>query len=191
MVLVHQLRALFIKNLTLYWRQKIALIFICLFPVVLIAFVAVLQVAVDNLNINDGEQELIHPPPEPLNIFQGLNETELNNDYFFNYFYALPSSPELCSQKSFCIGELTSNGTGAGLLSTLVPLQYNWTFPNGTRVTVPYFFVQNSTEQVERDLLDIQSILNEHIEQYKTNSTLKYLLPDGGMYFTLATVASS
>jgi ABC-type multidrug transport system ATPase subunit len=175
----YQLRALFNKNLTLYWRQRIALFFICLFPIVLIAFVAILQVIITDFTVSNAENDLINPPPEPLNIFYEVNQTTLNEDYFFNYFFA---AQEGCASNSlFCMGYLTQTGNASQLLG-FIP-QYNHTFQNGTTVLVPYFDLRSSQTAIENELnLDL-IYLNSQIQNYNDNMTLQYLLPDGVVVF--------
>jgi len=63
----HQLRALVLKTLTLYSRQKVSLAVTLLFPILLLLFVALLQVIVDNIAINLGEDQLINVT-QPLNV---------------------------------------------------------------------------------------------------------------------------
>jgi hypothetical protein len=172
----HQLRALFIKNLTLYWRQRIALFFICLFPVAMIAFVAILQVIITDFTVNSGENELINPPPEPLNLYYQINQTILNEDYFFNYFFA--AEEDCASNSLLCMGYLTRDGNASQLLG-FIP-QYNHTFQNGTTVLVPYFELRDSQTTIENELSRNLLYLNSYIQHYKDNDTLHFLLPDGG-----------
>jgi len=64
---MYQLRALTLNTLTLYSRQKLTLAFTVLFPVLLILFVALLQLVVNNLSVSDAKNELINVT-QPLNV---------------------------------------------------------------------------------------------------------------------------
>jgi hypothetical protein len=166
-----QIRALVLKNITIYTRTKTSLFFIVMFPILLIAAIGLLQVVVNNLNIEDGERMLI-------NVTQPINFVPIGFQNTSYEFFGLGLSS---SDFYWPVGQLTSNGSGSGLLGSLAVswLQNPFQKPDGSVVQVPFLVPYGNTSAATSIVESLERYIYEHQENYTSDPLLQETLPDG------------
>eukprot|EP01105_Mastigella_eilhardi_P012724 TRINITY_DN2905_c0_g1_i1.p1 TRINITY_DN2905_c0_g1~~TRINITY_DN2905_c0_g1_i1.p1 ORF type:complete len:1245 (-),score=294.06 TRINITY_DN2905_c0_g1_i1:763-4497(-) len=196
-------RALFLKNMTVQWRQKGTNICQIATPIIVLVLMLVLQLVI-KAELGSSATSMIYVKTAPFPLNADLSHIPSWRSFSFADFVALESASEPGSEYTIagfdessageCLefflfedvntvsaGNLTQDGVKAGLLGRI--RQHDCVLYNGTQVRVPFYSHRANANQLDKEIISDFEVYNEHGMDQVDSAPLMYLTPDGSVKF--------